>query len=204
MSVIHMLLVVEVRSLSCRDSDLFFAQAGRALCNTGRLSAALAGDEGLDEDPRGFRDHHKAGGAGLLASGEHALECGERGRGARVVEPGGALEERVGIEAVHVEGRARQEEVGEGGEGLRAAVFGGAARPADGLAQVDPAAPACPVVDAEAVLRLDDARKCGFGEPSGGFLGVGASPASALVKAGEFVLGRAFSYQYSSCSGSPP
>lgn len=102
---------------------------------------------------------------------------------------GGALEERVGIEAVHVEGRARQEEVGEGGEGLRAAVFGGAARPADGLAQVDPAAPACPVVDAEAVLRLDDARKCGFGEPSGGFLGVGASPASALVKAGEFVLG---------------
>ena len=102
MSVIHMLLVVEVRSLSCRDSDLFFAQTGRALCNTGRLSAALAGDEGLDEDPRGFRDHHKAGGAGLLASGEHALECGERGRGARVVEPGGALEERVGIEAVHV------------------------------------------------------------------------------------------------------
>ena len=51
MSVIHMLLVVEVRSLSCRDSDLFFTQAGRALCSTGRLSAALAGDEGLDEDP---------------------------------------------------------------------------------------------------------------------------------------------------------
>lgn len=58
---------------------------------------------------------------------------------------------------------------------MRAAVFGGAARPADGLAQVDPAAPARPVVDAEAVLRLDDARKGGFGEPSGGFLGIGAS-----------------------------